>query len=298
MIDNNFSPVFLGDAFNDGAFESLLNKTENPFSTVFIYIADGAVSLYQGEIKNPYHLVYSFSQFLQQKNIAFSLNDNKSFLIETDALSAPLLEFASGKPEIADSPDLRYLTFKFHSNYYLFSNPQIITIVLITGACLLFLIILFSLFNNKASKRVVVLLSVIFVLFNVFVTGYERSLGFFEKKTATTLNTFTTTESFVTDDAAVDIEASELLDRTIYKIKCEYSDESYEPYRINIYFDIENKNDIIDVYEADFPYEIDEGVVSFKLGEYPPNPFETEISFPIYAKVKARIVTEFAGDRG
>jgi hypothetical protein len=78
--------------------------------------------------------------------------------------------------------------------------------------------------------------------------------------------------------SGVEVNRTVFLDRIVYTIKAEYDSE---PYHIALFYDTEQSDPPGEVYESPFPYEIDEGRVTFTLGEYPPNPFETEISFPL-----------------
>jgi hypothetical protein len=174
-----------------------------------------------------------------------------------------------------------YIAADFNGRKIILGNTAIIKIVLLGSAIFLFVSLFFAVIFNK--KRVLaVMLSAFFIGAAAFILN--NPLRSPEDTAPAAVNDTLNGASEAQENASgagetsgVEVKRAVFLDRIIYTIKAAYD---REPQRIAIFYDAENARIPGEVYESPFPYDIDEGRVTFILGEYPPNPFETELSFP------------------
>jgi hypothetical protein len=288
------SVVFLGDAWSasNAAFDDLLESLDNPQNAALMYLtapenASFAVTFFAvtslaETVKNPFHLTGVFAEYLEANNIRFSFHgkdiilDNNAFpgINETAVFFA---DFAAATPQPETSPDIFYIAADVNNRKIILSNTAVIKIALFISAVFLFVNLLFAVIFNK--KRVFFIILAGFLLFagalllnNPIRFQRDTDTGLAEdNKSAPTLATPENGTS------GVEVKRTVFLDRIIYTIKAAYDTE---PYHIAIFYDTEPSGLPAEVYESPFPYKIDEGRIAFTFGEYPPNPFETEISFP------------------
>jgi hypothetical protein len=239
------------------------------------------VTFFQGTIKNPFHLTGTFAKYLEDRNIPFSFRD-KNIILTANTFSdmneavSVLLPFAAASPPPETDPDIYYIAADFSSRKIILDNVAILKIVLIASAALLFINLFFAVIFNK--KRIlVIMLSVFFIFAGIFLlnnplyspkdTAHDIALNPAEPQNIR--NTERT--------SGVKVTRTVFLDRITYTIKAAYD---IAPTHIAIFYDMENAAMPAEVYESPFPSEITESRITFTLGEYPPNPFETEIAFP------------------
>jgi hypothetical protein len=300
--DSGEAVIFLGDAWSpsNAALNDLLESLDNPENAILMYVTlaenmSFAVTFFQGPVKNPYHLTGAFAKRLVAHNIRFSFRD-KDIVLDTDAFpdteeaASFLLDFAANRPPPETDPDMYYIAADFHGKKLMLGNVAILKIVLLASATFLFVALFFAVIFNK--KRVFFIMMTCFFVFagilllsNPFRPRKDNTAdNVADAGTNKKENTPDVDTSFVHEDdadkgAKVNVKRTVFLDRIIYTIRAEYENE---PYRIALFYDYDRETNGLpgEVYESPFPYEIDGGRITFTLGEYPPNPFETELSFP------------------
>jgi hypothetical protein len=290
------SVVFLGDAWSasNAAFDDLLESLDNPQNAALMYLAAPenasfavtffAVTSLAETVKNPFHLTGVFAKYLEANNIRFSFRgkdimlDNNVFP-DINETAVFLADFAAAIPQPETSPDIFYIAADVNNRKIILSNTAIIKIALLISAVFLSVNLLFAVIFNK--KRVFFIILAGFLIFASalllnnpirFQRDTDTDLAE-DDKSAPVLATPENGDG----TSGVEVKRTVFLDRIIYTIKAAYDNE---PYHITIFYDTEPSGLPAEVYESPFPYKIDEGRIVFTLGEYPPNPFETEISFP------------------
>ncbi|MDR1231705.1 MAG: hypothetical protein LBK61_09920 [Spirochaetaceae bacterium] len=306
------SVVFLGDAWSasNASLHDLLESLDNPQNAALMYLTTPenapfavtffAVTSLAETVKNPFHLTGVFAEYLETNNIHFSFRD-KDILLAADAFSdineaaALLSDFAASGPPPETSPDLFYIAADVNNKKIILSNTAVIKIVLLASAVFLFVTLVLAVIFNK--KRVFFIMLAVFFLFtgalllnNPLHFPQDADNELVAPDDISAPNSVAQENGEKNDEgndeengdgtggaSGVEVTRTVFLDRIVYTIKAEYDGE---PQRIAIFYDTEPSDPPGEVYESPFPYEIDEGRVTFTLGEYPPNPFETEISFP------------------
>jgi hypothetical protein len=304
------SVIFLGDAWSasNASLTDLLQSLDNPQNAALMYftIAEHtienttenttppffavtffSVTSFTETVKNPFHLTGVFARYLEAHNIRFSFHD-KDIILAADAFpaisdinetAALLLDFAAASPPPETSPDLYYIAADLNGRKIILGNTVIIKIVLLGSAGFLFVILFFAVIFNK--KRVLaIMLSAFFIGAAALILNNplrSRQDGATAHDIQNSASESQENGSTTGETPGVEVKRAVFLDRIIYTIKAAYDSE---PQYIAIFYDTENARMPGEVYESPFPYEIDEGRVTFTLGEYPPNPLETEISFP------------------
>jgi hypothetical protein len=301
--------LFLGDAWSTSntSLNNLLANLDTPLNATLMYLTAEenasfavtffAVTSFTETTKNPYHLTGNFAQYLETRNIPFSFRD-KDIILSADAsfdisdinmAAALLLDFAAASPQPETSLDIYYIASDFNGRKIILSNTAIIKIVLLGSAIFLFINLFFAVIFKK--KRVlVIMLSAFIILAAVLLennplrspkdTAADNNAD--AKNDALVSNSFAAMAQENAGNAAeasgIEVNRTVFLDRIIYTIKAAYGSE---PQHIAIFYDTDTDTRLPgEVYESPFPYEVDAGRIIFTLGEYPPNPFETEISFP------------------
>jgi hypothetical protein len=304
--------VFLGDAWSTtgATLNNLLENLEIPQNATIMYITKTenaafavtffAVTSFTETMKNPFHLTGNFAKYLETHNIQFSFRD-KDIILSDVAISGTsdisdinntatfLLDFAAASPQPETSPDQYYIAANLNRRKIILSNTAVIKMVLLGSAIFLFVNLFFAVIFNK--KRVLmIMLSVFTILAAVFL----RNNPLHSPKDTTAVNNtdilnnspganppvFETQENpdSTAETSKIEVNRTVFLDRIIYTIKAAYDSE---PQQIAIFYHTDTEAGMPgEVYESPFPYEIDADSITFTLGEYPPNPFETEISFP------------------
>ncbi|MDR0638414.1 MAG: hypothetical protein LBG27_05875 [Spirochaetaceae bacterium] len=302
--------AFLGDVWSasNASFNDLLESLDHPENAMLMYMSrteDGslAVTFFQGTVKNPFHLTGTFAQYLESWNVPFSFfektvlektaNDEtisgKTIVIspdvfrDTNSLTACLLDFAATNPRPEIDPDTHYIVADFRGRKIILSNLSILLIILAGSAGLLFVNLFFAVIFTK--KRVFIIALALFFAFAAVLVLRNplRSLNnpayILAGIPGTTPPATQQDTSHPVTEPIVEAKETVFLDRITYTIKAEYPNE---PYRITVFYDYDIGKDRLpgEVYETPFPYEVEEGRITFILGEYPPNPLEAEISFP------------------
>jgi hypothetical protein len=235
------------------------------------------VTFFQGTIKNPFHLTGTFAKYLEDRNIPFSFRDKNIILAantfsDMNEAASVLLPFAAASPPPETDPDIYYIAADFSSRKIILDNVAILKIVLIASAVLLFINLFFAVIFNK--KRIlVIMLSVFFIFAGIFLLNNPLYSPKDIALNPAEPQNIRSTEGI----SGVKVTRTVFLDRITYTIKAAYDTD---PTRITIFYDMENAAMPAEVYESPFPSEITESRITFILGEYPPNPFETEIAFP------------------
>jgi hypothetical protein len=300
--ETNPAVVFLGDVFSasNASFNDLLESLDYPENAMLMYVsrmedASLAVTFFQGVAKNPFNLTGTFARYLEDRNTPFSFLD-KTIVIApdafpgTNALAACLLGFAAITPPPETDPDTHYIAADFHGRKLILSNLSIIKIVLASSAVILFVSLFFAVLFTK--KRVFFIALAVFFVFaavlllsNPLRSQNNRNSGesayILAGVPGATPPVIPQDTSLAAAEPAVEAKKTVFLDRVTYTIRAEYPNE---PYRVVVAYDYDAEKNRLpgEVYEAPFPYEVEEGRITFILGEYPPNPLEleAEISFP------------------
>jgi hypothetical protein len=287
--------VFLGDAWSasNAPFQDLLESLDNPQNAALMYLsaAEGAAfavtffaAASPGEtVKNPFHLTGVFAQYLEANGIRFSFRGKDIVLGDgafpgVNEAAACLAGFAAAAPRPETSPDLFYIAAEVKGRKIILGNAAVIKITLLASAVFLFVGMVFAVIFNK--KRVFFgTLAVFFLLASALLLNnpLRPRNGAAPVAPSDISGPDRAPPENGGGTAGVEVERTVFLDRIIYTIKAAYGNE---PSHIALFYDTEQSGLPAEVYESPFPYEIDEGRVTFTLGDYPPNPFEAEISFP------------------
>jgi hypothetical protein len=303
--------VFLGDAWPDAevSLAGLLEEVADPENTHVMHLAAGEnqsvnVTFFQGTVKNPFHLTGVFAEYLKARGISFSFhnnnnnrdnnrNNNGNIVLPSGAFPGTaeaadfLLRFAKTKPEPALVPDVHYIAADFHRTKIIMGNPVIITTIVIAAA--VFLCAAFFLSAAFPKKKAPLIVStVLFIFAGVILLAYLfRPAGQpVAENDAPPAIVLAQGDKRREEDANITVEKRVLLDRYIYTVTAVFSGE---PSRISLFYDLDKAKLPGEVYEAPFPYEVEPDHIAFTLGPYPPNPFETQISFPIGVSGSLRI---------
>ncbi|MDR1096342.1 MAG: hypothetical protein LBL31_08120 [Spirochaetaceae bacterium] len=290
--------VFLGDAWSasNASFSDLMESLDNPQNAALMYLAAAenasfAVTFFAAPsldetVKNPFHLTGAFAQYLEANSIRFSFRDKDIILgngtfPDMNEAAACLAGFAAAAPRPETSPDVFYIAAEVSNRKIILGNTAVIKIVLLASAVFLLAGMVLSVIFNK--KRMVFITLAVFFLF----TGALLLNNPFRLQNDTDTGAGPVARSdipgpdFASPEngggtSGVEVKRTVFLDRVMYTIKAAYGEE---PYHIAIFYDTEQSGLPAEVYESPFPYKIDEGRIAFILGDYPPNPFEAEISF-------------------
>jgi hypothetical protein len=313
--ETNAAVIFLADAWSSASLDDLRETLDNAQNAALMYVTKNApiktkntatentspealsvenknapfmnaftVTFFQDTTKNPFHLTGTFAKYLESRNIPFSFHD-KDIIFDANAFpdmneaASVFFHFAATSPPPETDPDIYYIAVDFNGRKLILGNVALLKIVLIASAALLFISLFFAVIFSK--KRVfIIMLAVFALLAGVFLLNNPLHS---RKNTAAAHDTATDPAEPRQNTrsgegiSGVEVNRTVFLDRITYKIKAAYGTE---PARISIFYDMENAALPAEVYESPFPYEIDESRVTFTLGEYPPNPFATEIAFP------------------
>jgi hypothetical protein len=296
--ETNPAVVFLGDVWSasNASFNDLLESLDYPENAMLMYMsrtedASLAVTFFQGMVKNPFNLTGTFARYLAARNTPFSFLDKTMVIApdafpDTSALAACLLGFAATSPQPETDPDTRYIAADFQGRKLILSNLSVMRIVLASSAAVLFVSLFFAVIFTK--KRVFVIALAVFFVFaavlllsNPLRSQNNRDESALAGIPGATPPVLPRNNGLAAAEPAVEAKKTVFLDRITYTMRAEYPNE---PYRIVVAYDYDAEKSGLpgEVYEAPFPYEVEEGRITFILGEYPPNPFELDagISFP------------------